>query len=85
MTVYACPRCDAMLDAVLKGIDADFTGYRCTRCDYRSDWPEDQQWTYREMECLVCGREWVATYEAGTVQLECPGCSHMNPIDGAAE
>ena len=30
------------------------------------------------LECVICGKKWVAVYSVGAPALECPECGHMN-------
>lgn len=43
------------------------------------------EWCAAAVACVICGREWVATYPAEAQELECPGCGYMNaaPSDDA--
>lgn len=38
-------------------------------------------WNSSHVECPLCAKRWVAVYEDGTQELECPNCGNMiDPI-----
>ena len=45
---------------------------------------ENGAWRHDEMDCVACGREWVAVFPREAQELECPGCGHMNGAGFAA-
>jgi hypothetical protein len=48
-----------------------------------------KMWMVAQMECLICGKEWIAVAPVEADYYECPLCAHMNPapvvpMDGEA-
>lgn len=36
-------------------------------------------WISAPMQCVICTREWIATFCRCPSTLECPSCGYMNP------
>lgn len=47
--------------------------------DKRAKVDEEGEWVTAEMECVICGHEWVAVYPVCAPKLECSECGYMNP------
>lgn len=39
---------------------------------------EGERWLSAEMECAVCGFQWVAVYPESAPSLQCKECGYMN-------
>ena len=42
---------------------------------------EDGPWAVTEMECFICGDEWLDVHPADMKKSECPGCGYFLEMD----
>lgn len=45
--------------------------------------PEAPVWLHTEMQCAICGEQWVAVHPRDAEALECPGCGHRCAVETA--